>query len=334
VRAVVLVGGFGTRLRPLTLDTPKQMLPVVDRPMIERVVAKLGDVGVTDAILSLGYRPDAFFDAYPDDTLAGVKLHYAVEPEPLDTAGAIRFAAIEAGIDSRFIVVNGDVLTDLDVSALWAAHADRGAEGTIALTPVDDPSRYGVVPLGDDGRVEAFIEKPPPGEAPSNWINAGTYVLEPSVVERIPAGRRVSIEREIFPAMVTDAALYGLQSDAYWVDAGTPEAYLRSQLDLVDGTRGSERAVSESAEVSVEATVDQSIVMAGASVAAGAAVRGSVLLPGSVVEAGAVVTGSIVGPGSVIGRGATLSGLTVTGRGAVVDAGATLAGARVPESAD
>jgi mannose-1-phosphate guanylyltransferase len=331
VRAIVLVGGFGTRLRPLTLDTPKQMLPVVGRPMIDRVVTKLGEVGVTDAILSLGYRPDAFFDAYPDDTLGGVKLHYAVEPEPLDTAGAIRFAAIEAGIDSRFIVVNGDVLTDLDVSALWAAHADRGAEGTIALTPVEDPSRYGVVPLDGDGRVEAFIEKPPPGEAPSNWINAGTYVLEPSVVERIPAGRRVSIEREIFPAMVTDAALYGLQSEAYWVDAGTPEAYLRSQLDLVDGTRANEVAVSSKADVSVEATVDHAVVMDGATVAAGAVLRDSVVLPGATVEAGAVVTGSIVGPSSVIGRGATLADLTVTGRGAVVEPGATLTGARVPD---
>ena len=324
MRAVVLVGGFGTRLRPLTDD----------RPMIERVVVKLGAVGVTDAILSLGYRPDAFFDAYPDDTLGGVKLHYAVEPEPLDTAGAIRFAAIEAGIDSRFIVVNGDVLTDLDVAALWAAHTDRGAEGTIALTPVDDPSRYGVVPLAADGRVEAFIEKPPPDEAPSNWINAGTYVLEPSVVERIPAGRRVSIEREIFPAMVTDEALFGVQSDAYWVDAGTPDAYLRSQLDLVDGTRANEPAVAATADVSGEATVDHSIVMAGVTVAAGAEVRDSALLPGAVVEAGAVVKGSIVGPGSVIGRGATLADLTVTGRDTTVEPGTTLSGARIPESED
>ena len=289
MRAIVLVGGFGTRLRPLTLHTPKQMLPVVDRPMIERVVAKLGEVGVTDAILSLGYRPDAFFDAYPDDTLDGVKLHYAVEPEPLDTAGAIRFAAVEAGVDSRFLVVNGDVLTDLDIGRLWATHADHGAEGTIALTPVDDPSRYGVVPLHADGRVEAFIEKPPPGEAPSNWINAGTYVLEPSVIDRIPAGRRVSIEREIFPAMVTDAALFGMHSDAYWVDAGTPEAYLRCQLDLVDGVRAKEVAVSAKAHIADAATIEHSVVMEGATVAGGAVVRDSVLLPGAIVEADATI---------------------------------------------
>ncbi len=206
MRAVVLVGGFGTRLRPLTAHTPKQMLPIVDRPMIERVVARLADHGVTDAVLSLGYRPDAFLEAYPDDTCAGVALHYAVEPEPLDTAGAIRFAALDGGIEDTFVVVNGDVLTDLDVGALWAFHQRTGAEGTIALTPVDDPSRYGVVPIDDDGRVEAFVEKPPPGTAPTNWINAGTYVLEPSVLDRIPAGRRVSIERATFPEMVADGS--------------------------------------------------------------------------------------------------------------------------------
>ena len=150
MRAVVLVGGFGTRLRPLTNDLPKQMLPIVRIPMIERVIAALGSHGVTEAVLSLGYRPDAFLDAYPDGVCAGVVLHYAVEPEPLDTAGAVGFAARSAGIDDTFIVVNGDVLTDLDVTELWNFHKGHGAEGTIALTPVDDPSRYGVVPIDDD----------------------------------------------------------------------------------------------------------------------------------------------------------------------------------------
>ncbi len=333
MKAIVLVGGFGTRLRPLTLTTPKQMLPVVGVPMIERVVAKLAANGVTDAILSLGYRPDAFLEAYPDDRCAGVRLHYAVEPEPLDTAGAVRFAATEAGVDSRFIVLNGDVLTDLDVAALWALHAERGAEATIALTPVDDPSRYGVVPIAADGRVEAFIEKPPPGEAPTNWINAGTYVLEPSVLDRIPAGRKVSIERETFPRLVEDGSLFALQSSAYWVDAGTPATYLQVQLDYVDGLRGqAEPAVHPSAVVEDGATVEHAVVMAGATVAAGATVRDSVLLPGATVGAGAEVDGSIVGEGSVVGAGASLRDLTVTGLGAEVPAGATLVGARVPDA--
>jgi mannose-1-phosphate guanylyltransferase len=332
MRAIILVGGFGTRLRPLTSNTPKQMLPIVDRPMIERVVAKLGEHGVTQAILSLGYRPDGFLQAYPDGTCAGVDLHYAVEPEPLDTAGAVRFAALDAGVDERFIVVNGDVLTDLDVSALLALHGKVGAEGTIALTPVDDPSRYGVVPIDRDGRVEAFIEKPPRDEAPSNWINAGTYVFEPSVIARIPDGRKVSIERETFPALVADRSLYAVQSDAYWVDAGTPETYLQVQLDLIDGVRGTEAAIAARASVGAGASVDHSVVMADATVAAGATVRDSLLMPGATVEAGATVIGSIVGPGSTVGAGATLTGLTVLGENVVVESGDHLEAARVPES--
>ena len=202
VRAVVLVGGEGTRLRPLTLTVPKQMLPVVEQPMIERVIGHLADHGIDEAVLSLGYRPDAFIDAYPAGTIAGVRLIYAVEPTPLDTAGAIRFAAEQGAVDETFVVVNGDVLTDSDISELIDFHRRRGAEATISLTPVDDPSSFGVVPTDDQGRVEAFIEKPPRDEAPTNLINAGTYVLEPSVLGRIPDDRPVSIERETFPAIV------------------------------------------------------------------------------------------------------------------------------------
>lgn len=333
MRAVVLVGGFGTRLRPLTLGTPKQMLPIVDRPMIERVLGTLAGHGVTDVVLSLGYRPDAFVDAYPDARCAGVDLHYAVEPEPLDTAGAVRFAARSAGLDETFVVVNGDVLTDLDVAELWKLHHERGAEGTIALTPVDDPSRYGVVPTAADGRVEAFVEKPPPGTAPTNWINAGTYVLEPSVLDRIDGGRKVSIERETFPSMVADRSLYAVPSDAYWVDAGTPATYLQVQLDLIDGRRGpGETAVHPTARVHPGATVDRAVVMAAAEVAEGAVVRGSVVLPGAAVGADAVIDGSIVGPGASVGAGAVVSDLTVLGADAEVAAGTELHGALLPTS--
>jgi len=289
-------------------------------------------VGVTDAILSLGYRPDAFFDAYPDDTVAGVKLHYAVEPEPLDTAGAVRFAALDAGIDDTFLVMNGDVLTDLDIGALVARHRAAGAEGTIHLTPVDDPSRYGVVPIDDDGRVEAFVEKPPPGTAPTNWINAGTYVLEPSVLERIPAGRRESIERSTFPEMVADRSLYALHRDEYWVDAGTPATYLQAQLDLVDGRRGApEQAVHPSAVVGEGAEVEHSVLMAGSVVEGGAVVRDSVVLPGARIADGAVVDGSIIGARARIGPAARLAGLTVVGDDVEVAGGTTLDGARVPD---
>jgi mannose-1-phosphate guanylyltransferase len=333
VQAVILVGGFGTRLRPLTRDIPKQMLPVVDRPIIEHVVAHLAGHGVTRVVLSLGFRPEAFADAYPDGTCAGLPLHYAVEPEPLDTAGAVRFAALEAGMgadDDTFLVLNGDVLTDLDIGAMVASHRAAGAEATLALTEVDDPSRYGVVPTDAEGRVLGFVEKPDAESAPSRWINAGTYVLELSILDRIPDGRPVSIEREVFPAMAAEGCLHAMRSDAYWIDTGTPEAYIRAQLDLVDGTRGDLPAVHPSATVDPSAEVRRSIVMAGATVGPGAHLLNSIVMDGGRVGAGAVVVDSVVGPGAHVGEGASLTDLTVIGAAEMVGAGIQLAAARVP----
>jgi mannose-1-phosphate guanylyltransferase len=329
VRAVVLVGGFGTRLRPLTLTTPKQMLPVADRPMLEWVLGHLAHHGVDDVVLSLGYKPDAFLDAYPDASCAGVHLSYAVEPEPLDTAGAIGFAARAACIDERFLVVNGDVLTDIDLGALVSFHDDRGAEGTISLTRVEDPSQFGVVPTDADGRVEAFVEKPRRDDAPTDLINAGFYVLEPGVIERIPSDRRVNIERETFPAMVADRSLYALADGAYWIDVGTPERYLQASLDLVDGTRAVRVDATDGAVI--EGDVTHSVVGPGARVAAGARVVDSIVLAGATIGAGATVTRSIVGPHATVGDGAQLDELTVIGHDATVDAGARLHGALVPE---
>ena len=332
MKAVVLVGGFGTRLRPLTLTAPKQMLPVVDRTMLEHVVGGLGRHGVDEVVLSLGYKEDVFREAFPDGECAGVALRYAVEPEPLDTAGAVRFAAEAAGIDETFIVVNGDVFTDLDVREVWDRHHEVGAEGTIALTPVDDPSRYGVVPTDPDGKVLGFVEKPPRETAPTNWINAGTYVLEPSVLARIDSGRKVSIERETFPAIVADGELWAVQSEAYWVDAGTPETYLQVQLDLIDGVRGGEwNDVADSAMVASKADVHRSVVMPGAVIEAGASVRDAVVSAGARIAAGATVDRSIVGPGAVVGADAHLRNLSMVGDSAVVDPGAELDGGRMPE---
>ncbi|MGH8972871.1 MAG: nucleotidyltransferase family protein, partial [Acidimicrobiia bacterium] len=195
MKAVVLAGGEGTRLRPLTYATPKPLLPIANRPFLEHQLAWLAGHGVTEVVLSIGYRPDAFRERFAGDTVAGLELTYAVEAEPLGTAGAIRFAAETGGFTDRFLVCNGDVLTDLDVSALVRFHDAAGAEATIALTRVEDPSAFGVVPTTADGRVIGFVEKPPPGEAPSDWINAGTYVLEASVLGTIPSSRAVSIER-------------------------------------------------------------------------------------------------------------------------------------------
>lgn len=359
MRAVVLVGGEGTRLRPLTLSVPKQMLPVAEEPMIERVLGELSRHGVDEAVLSLGYLPDAFARAYPEGVAAGVRLTYAVEPSLLDTAGAIRFAASSAGIHETFVVLNGDVLTDLDISALLAFHRQRRAEGSIGLHPVDDPTSFGVVPTDADGRVTAFVEKPPPGRAPTNLINAGAYVLEPSVLDRIAEGRRVSVEREVFPAMAADGTLFALADSSYWLDTGTPEAFLAAQFDLLEGRRsvpgppargarevasgiwalGSPRLdgavrgpslFADGAIVASGASVERSIVGPGCVVEAGARLEGSVLMAGAKVAAGAAVSGSIVGARAVLGAGCRVGGVSVVGFGAAVAPGSELEGARVP----
>jgi mannose-1-phosphate guanylyltransferase len=356
MKAVVLVGGEGTRLRPLTLSTPKQMLPVVGVPMIERVLGQLSAHGVDEAVLSLGYLPDAFMKAYPDGEAAGVRLTYAVEPEPLDTAGAVRFAAKFAGIAETFVVVNGDVLTDLDLTGLVAFHRAHGAEGTIALHPVADPSAFGVVPTDDDGRVTAFVEKPPRDEAPTNEINAGTYVLETSVLDRIPDGGRVSIERETFPAMARDRRLFARADDGYWLDTGTPSAYLEANFDYVNGRRGAVVApgledrgrgilmegasdiegdlvgpavVFAGCVVEPGARVERSILGRGSVVSAGALVADSVLMEGCHVAADAKVAGSVMGPRSIVGQRGDVRAVSVLGADAVVSSGTLVDGERV-----
>jgi mannose-1-phosphate guanylyltransferase len=310
------------------------MLPVVNRPMIERVLEHLAMHGIDEAVLALGYRPEPFLEAYPDGTCGGVRLRYAVESSPLDTAGAIRFAATEAGFDrERIVVVNGDVLTDLDVGGLVDFHDRSGGAATIDLHRVDDPSLFGVVPTDDAGRVLAFVEKPRRDEAPSDLINAGTYVLEPDVLDRIPADRPVSIERETFPALVDDRALFAVDGDAYWIDAGTPSSFLQANLDLLNGVRGEpEHGVAAGAIVQPGATIERSVVGIGSAIAASARLTDSVVFGAAVIEPNVSVERSIVGAGSRIAEGARLDDLTVVGSASVVPAGTHLSGARVPEA--
>jgi mannose-1-phosphate guanylyltransferase len=354
MRAVILVGGIGTRLQPLTATVPKPLLPLVEVTMIERVLGHLHAHGVEEAVLSMGYRPDAFMTAFPDDCCAGVSLRYAVEPEPLDTAGAIRFAAELVGIDDIFVVSNGDIITDLDVSALVAFHRRRDAAATLALTKVDDPSAYGVVVTNVEGQVTGFFEKPK-GPSPSNMINAGIYVIEPRVLADIPRGRRVSVERETFPFLAQTGNLYALDWDGYWADAGTPATYLQVNLDILSGQFGPPAPgaalrpdgtwvlgaaviegdlfppafVGDAALVASGAQVRSSAIGAGARVMMGASVSDSVLFPGALVEQGAVIEESIVGEDAVVGEGAEVRRTTVVGCHARVAPGERLVGARV-----
>ncbi|HTT60009.1 MAG TPA: NDP-sugar synthase [Acidimicrobiales bacterium] len=317
--AIILVGGVGSRMRPLTFERPKQMLPLVGQPMIEHVVGWLAQHGVTKAVLSLGYLPDHFVEAYPSGVIAGVTVTYAVEPEPLDTAGAIRFAATFAGIDDTFLVVNGDVITDLNISRLLAFHRERRAEVTIALHAVDDPSRFGVVPITPDGRVISFIEKPDRLTAPSNFVNAGTYVMEPRALRRIPPTGPASVERDTFVRLAGAGTLYAMTDDAYWFDAGTPESFLSAnsfllQRQSVEGRVGSHDSwVHPHARVSSSSSISSSVIDESCSVDADAVIDNAVLLPGAEVEAGAQVRSSIIGPRAVVGRLSNLGATCVVG---------------------
>ena len=323
----MLVGGEGTRLRPLTLTRPKPMLPVAHVSMLERKLAHLAAHGVTEAVLSLGYKPDAFIRAFASGVASGVRLSYAVEPAPLDTAGAIRFAAESAGFlsgDSRepIIAVNGDVLTENDLTAQLAFHHATGAQATIALTQVEDPSVFGVVPIDDRGRVVAFVEKPPRDEAPTDWINAGLYVLERSVFDLIPGGERVSLERSTFPQIVASGGLFAVQDPAYWLDAGTPATLVQANLDAVE--QGAQ-AVHKTAVVDMTGAelvvIERSVIGAGTRIGAGSSIRGSVVMDDVTIESGCELTDVIVGDRAIIRSGAVLRALTVVGDDVIVQAG-------------
>jgi mannose-1-phosphate guanylyltransferase len=307
VQAIVLVGGEGTRLRPLTDTVPKPALTLVDRPFLAYMVEWLGAHGVTEAVLACGFLPDRLREALGEGEHAGVKLTYVVEPERRGTGGAIRFAADALGdrLEDRFLALNGDVLTDLDLTALLRAHAESGARATLGLYPVEDSSAYGLVERGDDGAVLAFTEKsgePVPGE-----ISAGAYVLERSVLDLIPAGEEFSIEREVFPHLI-GAGLHALRLDGYWMDIGTHERYLQATWDILEGRVGTGVVptapgvfVAGSATVAASATVGpRAVVSAGCTVGDGARIEGSVLLEGAAVAAGAAARGSVLATGASV----------------------------------
>ena len=300
MKAVVLVGGAGTRLRPLTFTTPKPLLPIANVAFLERQLSWLGRHGVDEAVLSLGYLPDTFIDHFSDERFGDMQLRFVVEHEPLGTAGGIRFAA--DGIDERVLVCNGDVLTDLDLSAFVDFHESRGAEATISLARVDDPSAFGVVPTREDGEVIAFVEKPLRDQAPTNWINAGTYILEPSVLASIPLRLNVSIERETFPRMLErPGRLYAMRSEGYWLDIGTPTKYLEAQIDVLEGKVGlppTATATEREPGVWIEP---------GATIGASASLVAPVLIgAGATIEPGARVACSVVGERATVGADAVI----------------------------
>jgi mannose-1-phosphate guanylyltransferase len=316
MQAIVLVGGEGTRLRPLTNSTPKPALTLVDRPFLAYMIEWLAGHGVTEVVLACGFLPDVLREALVgEEERAGAKIRYVTEPEPLDTAGAIRFAADALGdeLDDRFLALNGDVLTDLDLGALLRAHAEWGAAASIGLHPVDDSSAFGLVQSDEEGRVLEFLEKT--GKRRPGEINAGMYVLERAVLDLIPPGESVSIEREVFPLLV-GKGLHGRLLDGYWVDIGTPERYLQASWDILEGrvaTRVEPTSpgvlIDAGAEVDDTATVGpRAVVGAGCRVGAGVELRRSVVLDGSAVGERARIVDSILAPGAEVAAGTLVEG--------------------------
>lgn len=308
--AVILVGGEGVRLRPLTERTPKPMLPLLGRPLLSYAFDHLCTAGVGRAVLACRYLPTAI-ESHFGSAYNGLVLEYRVEPEPLGTGGAIRFAA--EAIDGTFLALNGDSIREADLRQLVEFHRDRCAKATVLLTRVRDPSRYGLVRIDAEGRVRGFVEKPRPEEIDTKLINAGLYVLEPEVLEMIPPGRAVSIEREVFPALAAEGNLYALALPGYWLDVGTPASYLQGHVDLLYQQGGVH--IDPAAKVSSDVRLVPPLVVGpgaridndtcvgpcvhvgrGARVGRRASLRWAAVLPEAVVPAEARVARAIVAP--------------------------------------
>ncbi|MBT2386839.1 sugar phosphate nucleotidyltransferase [Streptomyces sp. ISL-11] len=340
--AILLVGGKGTRLRPLTMHTPKPMVPAAGVPFLTHQLARARAAGVDHIVLATSYLAEVFEPHFGDGSSLGLHLEYVTEEEPLGTGGAIRNVAakLRSGPDDPVLIFNGDILTGLDIEALVDTHRTTGADVSLHLTRVEDPRAFGLVPTDANGRVTAFLEKPQtPEEIVTDQINAGAYVFNRSVIDSIPAGRPVSVERETFPGLLAAGAhLQGMVDSTYWLDLGTPQAFVRGSADLVLGRapspavpgRCGDRLVLDTAEVAPDAKLTGGTVIgAGARVEPGARVDGSTVLDGAVIEAGAQVRDSLVGAGARIGARTVLDG-AVIGDTAVIGADNELrAGARV-----
>jgi len=343
MRAVILAGGEGTRLRPLTLTTPKPVVPVVDRPLLRHQLDLLAGAGVREVVFSVAFRPERVEAVFGDGSAFGVRIRYAVEDTPLGTGGAVRNAL--PLLDDRTIVLNGDILTDVDLGTIVARHAAEGAAATILLAPVPNPAAYGLVETEPGGRVLRFLEKPRPDEITTNTINAGIYVLETRVLDLMPEGVNYSIERGFFPALLARGDLVlGPVHPGYWIDIGTPEKYLQVHRDILnrrfpvplDGEPRAGGFVHPTAHVSTEALLDgpfyvgpaceveggarlgpDTVLVADVRVRAGACLRDAVLWRGVEAAPDCDVQGCLIGPGVRLGRASFLRN-AVLGEGSVV----------------
>jgi mannose-1-phosphate guanylyltransferase len=319
MQALILAGGEGTRLRPLTTTVPKPVVPLVDRPFIRFMLDWLRSHGVDDVVMSCGHLASGVRNVLGDGTAFGVKLTYVEEPRPMGTGGALKYA--ESLLHDRFLMLNGDVLTDMDLTGQIAQHETTGARATLALTPVEDPSAYGLVRTRDGGEVTEFVEKPAPDQIDTRNISAGAYVLERSVLDLLEPEQPASIERDVFPRLVGEG-LYGYVSDGYWLDIGTPERYLEGTFDILEGTvaSGVQERMGEGflcVEDGVESQgriIPSALVESRCRIGEGARIGGRVVLEqGVTVGEHTTIERAVVMQGTEIGRNCTLSGCIVGG---------------------
>jgi mannose-1-phosphate guanylyltransferase len=353
MRAVALIGGRGTRLRPITQTVPKSMVPLRNKPYVQYLIDTMTAAGLDGAVFSMGYLPKPIKSYFADRDLNGFSLDYVIEERPLGTAGGIKNAE-EYLDEGPFVATNGDVLTGIDLTEVIEAHLQSGALATLTLTAVDDPTAYGLVEVDHRLRVKRFVEKPGSDEVHTSLINAGIYVLEREILSMIPEGREVSIEREIFPQLQAMGRLSAFISSAYWRDIGTPRSYLAASNDVLSGAVGRRDSfkhlsihetvtlskdvsllppvsIAGRCEIEAGATIGgRTSIGEGCFVGEGAMVEGSILFGGAWVGEGAIVRNSIVGPGAVIRRECVVRGLSVLGAGCVVEEGNVLdCGARI-----
>jgi len=347
LQAVILVGGEGTRLRPLTFETPKPMVPLFGVPFLERTVTRLVDAGVQSIVLAAGYLPQAIRDYFGDGSRHGVSIRYVIEDSPLGTAGALRNVA--EFITGPFFVLNGDIITGLDLRAMIARHDRCGGAGVLHTIRVEDPSAFGCIVTDADGRIESFVEKPKRENAPTDQINAGTYLLEPAVLEAIPTGRSVSIERETFPRLLANGTrLYAFVTEDYWLDVGQPQHYVRAHEDVLNGrfelpdierrgtfwhlgASGVPAGIRPPAFVGPGVAIDPTAVVgpyvvlgAECRVEAGAHLRASVLWDRVTIGREARVAEAILADDVVVGHDAVVTPGAVIGHGVSIEPGRVL----------
>jgi len=341
VKAVIIAGGFGTRLRPLSCTRPKHLFPIAGKPLLDWTLERLSKGGADEVVFAVNYLFQAFVKRYGESAY-GMKLHYSREARPLGTGGCIKNAQKIIGNDEPFLLLNGDILSNVNYAKLTREHMKNDALATMTLHKVDDPSRYGVVELAEKNRIKRFIEKPERGKAPSNLINAGVYVLSPKIFDYITNERPVSIEREVFPALVRDSKLFGYESEGLWIDIGEPSDYLKGNRLLLDAELRSGR-VARSAKLEGKVEINNPVVVGkqttigdkskigphvaigeNANIGKGVCIENSIIFPGTVISDFSSVKGAIIGEDAIIGKWVKIEDNCIIGDHAMINDNITL----------